>query len=102
EELRRVHAHSTRNYQALVLCMLPGRDALYRRIDARVDEMFAAGLLAEVAALRERYPHNSHPFGAIGYREVCAALDGTLAQDDLSETIKRNTRRLAKRQYTWW
>ena len=102
ELLRREHAHATKKYQALVMCLLPERDSVYARIDARVEQMFAEGLLDEVTGLRSHYAHDAHPFGAIGYREVSAHLDGMLPEQELRESIKRNTRRFAKRQYTWW
>lgn len=79
------------------------RDELYRRIDRRVDEMFAHGLVEEVErlfgqGLRERRTASQ----AIGYKEVLQALDGELTLDEAREVIKRRTRRYAKRQISWF
>ena len=90
-------------YPSLRIGLAPPRGELYPRIDARVDQMMAAGLLDEVAALRAagyRPPLRSQQ--AIGYAELHAHLDGT---DDLPravELIKRNSRRYARRQLAWY
>ena len=79
------------------------RDELYRRIDARVDRMFAAGLVDEVRTLLGRFGKLGRQSSqAVGYREVLAHLFGGT---DLAQTValvKRNTRRMAKRQLTWF
>ncbi|MCX7847782.1 MAG: tRNA (adenosine(37)-N6)-dimethylallyltransferase MiaA [bacterium] len=79
------------------------RSHLYQRINARVDEMIAAGLLDEVRRLRsagiERNPSASH---AIGYKELLAHLRGEYSLDLAITLIKRNTRRFAKHQLTWF
>lgn len=80
------------------------RDRLVRRIEDRVDQMFQAGLVDEVRRLLAGGLDPAAPaMSAIGYREVVLALDGRLAggEDEARELIKRNTRRLAKRQLTW-
>jgi tRNA dimethylallyltransferase len=81
----------------------PERDALYRAIDARVDAMMAAGLLAEVAGLRERGirpPLRSQQ--AIGYAELHRHLDGELEIAESLRLIKRNSRHYARRQLGWY
>jgi len=80
------------------------REHLVRRIDTRVDEMFEAGLADEVERLLEAGLAPDAPaLSAIGYRETVRALRGELqgGLDEALELIKRNTRRLAKRQMTW-
>jgi tRNA dimethylallyltransferase len=80
------------------------RDCLVRIIEQRVDQMFEAGLVAEVRRLLDSGLDRGAPaMSAIGYREVAQALGGELAggEDEARELIKRNTRRLAKRQLTW-
>ncbi len=78
------------------------RAELYRRIDARVDRMFAEGLVDEVQGLLSRFGRLSREASqALGYKEVLSHLSGG---PDLAETlrlVKRNTRRMAKRQLTW-
>jgi len=79
------------------------RPVLHQRINARVDEMFVAGLVDEVRGLLERHGHFSRTaMQAVGYREVMEHLRGEI---DLEETIRRTkvrTRRFAKRQMTWF
>lgn len=100
--LQAQHRHSERDFRALVMAMLPKREKLYQAIDARVDRMLAEGLVAETEKLRSQYPLNSRPFAAIGYRHVGLFLDGKLAYPEMIELLKRDTRRFAKRQMTWW
>jgi tRNA dimethylallyltransferase len=77
--------------------------ALGKRIEARVEGMIDAGLVAEVRALRavglERNPSAAK---AIGYREVLSLLDGRLGAGELAAEIVRNTRGLVKKQRTWF
>jgi tRNA dimethylallyltransferase len=80
------------------------RERLVQRIETRVDQMFAAGLAEEVERLLDGGLAPDAPaFSAIGYRETVSALRGELdgGLDEARELIKRNTRRLAKRQMTW-
>lgn len=78
------------------------RAVLYARIDARVDKMLAAGLIDEVRALLSAgVPENCTAMQAIGYKETTQFLRGTLTKDEAVETIKRESRRYAKRQLTW-
>ena len=78
------------------------RQMLYDRIDARVDEMMARGLVAEVRALLELgVPRQSSAMQAIGYKEILLALDGSISMAEAAELIKRESRRYAKRQLTW-
>jgi tRNA dimethylallyltransferase len=80
--------------------MLP-RERLQAVLDARVDEMFRAGLIDETRALSERFPQGGRPFGAIGYREALAVVKGMMnAREAIAET-RRRTRAYAKRQMTW-
>ncbi|MEY8436486.1 tRNA (adenosine(37)-N6)-dimethylallyltransferase MiaA [Atopobiaceae bacterium 24-176] len=89
-------------YDALIWALVPERDALYARIDARVDEMFSAGLVDEVKALADAGIRKSPTASqAIGYKEVLAALDGQCTLDEAKEAVKRSTRRYAKRQLSW-
>ena len=80
------------------------RERLNRRIEQRVDEMFSAGLVEEVRGLLEQgLGPRSPAMSAIGYAEIVTALQGDLDGGLVAarELIKRNTRRLAKRQLTW-
>ena len=79
------------------------RETLYRRIEKRVDEMFANGLEAEVRALCERGLRETPTASqAIGYKEFYPYFDGLCPLEAVKEAICRNTRRYAKRQETWF
>jgi tRNA dimethylallyltransferase len=78
------------------------RATLYARIDARVDEMFAQGLIEEVAFLLTKHPRSSHAFQAIGYKEVIDHLDGKITKEEAISQIKQTTKRYAKRQMTYF
>ena len=76
------------------------REVLYDRIDRRVDAMLAQGLEAEARAL---YPHRAlNALQTVGYRELFEYFDGRTTFDQAVEAIKRNSRRYAKRQLTWF
>ncbi|HVE72754.1 MAG TPA: tRNA (adenosine(37)-N6)-dimethylallyltransferase MiaA [Thermoanaerobaculia bacterium] len=70
-------------------------------LDARVEEMFRRGLVAETRALLERFPATARPFGTIGYREAVAVVHGTMTEGEAIEETRRRTRAYAKRQMTW-
>ncbi len=79
------------------------RDELYDRINRRVDVMLEAGLVDEVKALvREGVDRSAPPLRTIGYREVFDFLDGEIPFEEMRRLIKRNSRRYAKRQLTWF
>lgn len=79
------------------------RDELYRRINARVDLMIAAGLVAEVESLLARgYSPELKSLAAIGYREICEYLAGKYGLSEAIEIIKQKSRHYAKRQLTWF
>jgi tRNA dimethylallyltransferase len=76
------------------------RSVLYKRIDHRVDRMMEGGLLEEVRRLRGRLGPQAGQ--AVGFRELVAYLDGQCSLAEAVDRIKRNTRRLAKHQITWF
>ena len=76
------------------------REVLYDRIDRRVDRMLADGLEAEARAL---YPYRAlNALQTVGYREFFDYFEGRTSYDRAVELIKRNSRRYAKRQLTWF
>lgn len=92
-------------YDALVLGLrFTDRNLLYRRIESRVDEMLAAGLLDETRRLLEDgvFEGNSTAAQAIGYKEMLAYLNGEESYACAVERLKTATRRYAKRQMTWF
>jgi len=79
------------------------RDILYKRIEARVDMMIEAGLIEETKKVLEMgYSKNLNALNTVGYKEIIAYLENEIPLDRAVELIKRNTRRYAKRQMTWF
>lgn len=104
-EHHRRHDHRTvpPRYPHRLIGLAPPRDALYRTIDARVDAMLAAGLLDEVRALRAAgFAPPLRSQQAIGYAELHEHLDGRLDLSRAIELVKRNSRRYARRQLSWY
>jgi tRNA dimethylallyltransferase len=93
-------------YDVLMLELYYERSKLYRNINKRVKEMFSAGLLEEVDGLFKRYGEDANALSAIGYREFRGMHDIPHAPqyklEKVDEEIKRNSRRYAKRQITWF
>ena len=88
---------------ALEICTMTGnrpREELYARINQRVDQMMADGLLEEVKAM---YPKRSlNALNTVGYKELFDYLDGRWSLEEAVERIKGNTRRYARKQLTWY
>lgn len=81
---------------------LDDRQALYDRINLRVDGMIRQGLVDEVRSLLEDVPRIATSMQAIGYKEIVSYLDGSLSLDEAVDLIKMSSRRYAKRQVTWF
>ena len=76
------------------------REIIYNRINQRVESMIENGLIEEAKGL---YPHkNLNALQTVGYRELFSYFDGEFAKDFAISEIKKNTRRFAKRQLTWF
>ena len=92
-------------YHVMVYGLSMPRDRMYERINARVDQMIADGLVDEVKALLERGIEPRDEGGAmqaIGYKEIVSALRGEMSMDQAIALIKQGSRRYAKRQWTWF
>ncbi len=91
------------DYAILELALTMDREALYARLDARIDQMMANGLLDEVQWLRER-GHDWHlpSMSALGYAQLGSYLRGEYTLDEAVGAIKRDTRSFVRRQYTWF
>ena len=91
---------NTRNFIPVIIGLEAERPVIYDRINQRVDIMMQQGLLAEAQQL---YPHRHlNALQTVGYRELFQYLDGNYTLDFAVEEIKKNTRRFAKRQLTWF
>lgn len=79
------------------------REKLYQRINDRVEKMLATGLIDEVKSLLERgYDERLTSMQGLGYKEILYYLRGEMSLEEAVETLKRSTRRFAKRQMTWF
>jgi tRNA dimethylallyltransferase len=90
-------------YRTLKLGLLPDRDRLYGRLDARCEQMFAAGLVEEVRGiLAMGFPASAKPFESHGYKQTLQLIAGELNPRGALFYAQRNTRNYAKRQITWF
>jgi tRNA dimethylallyltransferase len=97
------HRFADIGYDTLTVGVEVERKKLYEAIDTRFDTMVAAGLVAEVRALVEAgYSPDKPPLSTIGYKQMAAHLRGELALADAVALAKQESRRLAKRQLTWF
>jgi tRNA dimethylallyltransferase len=79
------------------------REALYKNIDKRVDEMIESGFVEEMKSiLNKGYSKNLNSLNTLGYKEIIQYLDGIISLERAIDTIKQNTRHYAKRQMTWF
>ncbi|MDR0195810.1 MAG: tRNA (adenosine(37)-N6)-dimethylallyltransferase MiaA [Myroides sp.] len=89
-----------RNFTPIVIGLEADREKMYQRINKRVDIMMDNGLLKEAEAL---YPHRANnALQTVGYRELFSYFDKEFSLEFALEEIKKNTRRFAKRQITWF
>jgi tRNA dimethylallyltransferase len=90
-------------WRALKVGLMPPREALLERIQARTEAMLARGWMEEVKALVSRgLPDDAKPFDFIGYRELRAVARGEMNLETAKDAIQIATRRYAKRQMTWF
>jgi tRNA dimethylallyltransferase len=102
-ELQREHRFGDAPFHTLKIGLALDREALYRRIDRRVEAMAAAGLEEEVRALLAKgYGPRLKPMQSIGYSHMAAFIAGATSRAECLRTLQRDTRRFAKRQLTWF
>lgn len=89
-------------YDSIFIGLTTSRELLYDRINLRVDKMLDAGLLAEAKWLYDTNVRTKAVMTPIGYKELFEYFDGNITKDEAIELIKKNSRRYAKRQYTWF
>jgi tRNA dimethylallyltransferase len=100
-EWERPTAGATEEMPSIKIALSLARPRLVEVLDARVEAMFAAGLVEETRVLLQRFPRTAKPFGAIGYREAAAVVHGESSASEAIAETKRRTRAYAKRQLTW-
>lgn len=96
----RKNKRSKRNFKTTLIGLTAGRDLIYDRINQRVDIMMEQGLLEEVKQLKDKKHLNG--LNTVGYKELFEHLEGKISLEVAVEEIKKNTRRFAKRQLTWF
>ena len=96
----RTNTVKERPFRILKIGLMRPREELFERINRRVDQMMADGLLDEV---RRVYPHRAlNSLNTVGYKELFAYIDGRCSLDEAVAKIKRNTRVYARKQMTWF
>jgi tRNA dimethylallyltransferase len=97
------HSFQDRPYRFRLLFLVRSRSELYPRIEHRVDKMISAGLEAEVRTLMERgYSPELSSMQGLGYKHFMDCFLGKTSRDESVALLKRDTRRYAKRQFTWF
>ena len=89
-----------RNYKIIKFGIKTQREILYKNINERVDLMVNEGLIDEVKKLYKYKKFNA--LNTVGYKEIFDYIDGLISKEEAIDLIKRNTRRYAKRQMTWF
>jgi len=102
-DFQREHSFQDRPYRYRLVFLVRSRSELYPRIEQRVDQMIEAGLEAEVKALMERgYLPGLSSMQGLGYKHFLDCFLGKMSREEAVALLKRDTRRFAKRQFTWF
>lgn len=102
-EFQREHAFGDKPYRFTMLFLVRSRKELYPRIERRVDRMIEGGLEAEVRTLLDRgYPADLVSMQGLGYKQFIDHFLGRTSRDEAVALLKRDTKRYAKRQFTWF
>jgi len=102
-DFQQEHGFGERPFSALIIGLNRDRDALYRRIEARIEWQLAHGLIEETKKLlAQGCRQDSGAMKSLGYRQVAEHLAGEYDATELVRRFKRDTRRYAKRQLTWF
>jgi len=97
------HQFSEKKYQALKICIHTDRKKLYERINRRVDAMIEDGFLNEVKMLLKKgYSPDLKSMQSLGYHHMVEYIYGNISWEQALDSMKRDTRRYAKRQLTWF
>jgi tRNA dimethylallyltransferase len=89
-------------FRILRIGLDPDRQQLYERINQRVQQMFANGLVEETENLLQKYGGSARPLSSIGYKQVVQMIAGELNREDAIRTVQQAHRNYAKRQMTWF
>ena len=102
EPLSSKETSTKKMYDFLVIGLTTDREILYNRINDRVDNMVNIGLIDEAKKIYESQIRSKAVLTPIGYKELFPYFDGTMPLSDCLDKIKQNSRKYAKRQYTWF
>jgi tRNA dimethylallyltransferase len=97
---QRTQSKKIRDFEIQYFFIEPERSSLYKRIDARVDQMIENGLIDEAKKLFEYRSLNA--LNTVGYKELFSFMEGKISLDQAIIDIKTHSRRYAKRQFTWF
>jgi tRNA dimethylallyltransferase len=95
-----IKEENPRSFQTIFIGLTAERDVIYQRINERVDKMLANGLIAEAKGLLPYKALNA--LQTVGYRELFQFFEGNFSREQAISEIKKNSRRFAKRQGTWF
>lgn len=100
---QQAHRFAERPYEVLKIGLMPPKEKLWEAIDARIESMIDRGLVEEVGGLLAKgYEGSLKAMQALGYRHMVAYLAGKVSLPEAVRSLKRDTRRYAKRQLTWF
>ena len=99
----RKHSFQDTPYNCFKICLTRDRESLYRRIERRIDQMMEKGFLQEVRSLIDMgFSPQIKPLQSIGYSQMVRCIQGQISRDEAVSQIKKETKRFAKRQLTWF
>jgi len=102
-DYKKIHSFHETRYDFIKIGLYMEREKLYERINKRVDIMLSQGLLKEVTTLVENgYSLDLKPMQSIGYKHMGMFIKGEVDWEEAVRLLKRDTRRYAKRQFTWF
>jgi tRNA dimethylallyltransferase len=102
-DFQREHAFQERSHVFHLIFLVRARTELYPRIEKRVDRMLDEGLEAEVRSLMDRgYSPHLPAMQGLGYKQFTDCFSGKTSRDEAVTLLKRDTKRYAKRQFTWF
>lgn len=102
-DVQQRHGFAEQPFSVLMIGLNRDRSALYRRIDGRVESMFARGVVEETASLLARgYRRDSGAMKGLGYQQISGYLSGQYDRAEALRLLQRDTRHFAKRQLTWF
>lgn len=101
-ELQSEHQFADQPYRVMTFAPTQERAELYRRIDARAEQMLGEGLVNETVGIIERYSSRLKALQTLGYREVVRHLETRNTEQQMLDEIRTSTRQYAKRQLTWF